>query len=698
MWKQMERYVFFPVLFFLLAGLCACQKEKEVIKEKEPDFVYPAEEVTAFGLGADGCLYVCEADERICGYDKTGVQIKEVSAEPGKYECLCVADGKLYAAVSRTVMESGYEIESSLLVEISLADGSVRSLYENALPSTITGMELVNGSLYFLELAPYSEAEAAALNDPEGGYLYYGERLMKLDPVAGEAEEITVERLKGFCKRDEEGLWLYAYDIDMAEFYFTEYNVKGGTFGERHHEGQTVDNYIRNLAYDNTYGKLLYVNGFKAAVLAVEPENAGNQASVFGTTALLKNWSALQYQDGYTYFLSDGKVTRIRNSNYIRENAPLKIYSTSFYDLPEGTGFNLNLEHVDEETMAMALMAGDSDYDMLVLSTAEPLARQIRRTGAYEPLNKVEGVAEYLDTGFDYIKEAATAENGAVWMLPYEVDSTVLLYHPEVCARYGTELESGYTYEKLIQLNRALEAAEETNPAYYELNSYRLLDVALEQYLVDYAVVNGSAQFDTELFRRYSMLIKEEYGRERGSSRYSQIVPGNMISMIGRPDEQIAADYAEYYSSVAVAMADKRFLSRKHGLIGGSTFGIFQYDFFRVKPLPSLEEEKPQKSIAEAVFLVLNPKSEHLEEAKEYLSVLAERLGQEESIYRTKELSGTYNALEQSVHALYGDARIVFSYPDDVFRAEYAKYLRGEKTLDEVIPELERKLDTYLKE
>lgn len=95
---------------------------------------------------------------------------------------------------------------------------------------------------------------------------------------------------------------------------------------------------------------------------------------------------------------------------------------------------------------------------------------------------------------------------------------------------------------------------------------------------------------------------------------------------------------------------------------------------------------------------MLNPKSKHLEEAKEYLSVLAERLGSEESIYRTKELGGTYNAFEQSVHALYGNARIVFSYPDDVFWKEYTKYLQGEKTLDEVIPELERKLNIYLKE
>lgn len=500
-------------------------------------------------------------------------------------------------------MESGYEIESSLLVEISLADGSVKSLYENPLSSTITGVELVNGSLYFLEMVPYEADESAALDDLEGGYSYYGERLMRLDPATRETDKVPAERLKGFCKKDEESLWLYAYDIDMGEFYFTEYNAKSGTCGERYYGGQAIDGFIRNLAYDNTYGKLLHVDEFKAAMVAVEPENAGNQTSVLGTEARLKNWSSLQYQDGYTYFLSGGKVTRVRNSNYIRDNAPLKIYSTSFYALPEGTGFNLNLEHVDEETMAMVLMAGDSDYDMLVLSTAEPLARQIRRTGAYEPLNTVEGVTEYLNTGFDYIKEAAMAENGAIWMLPYEVDCEVFLWHPEVCARYGTELESGYTYEKLFQLSRALEAAEKTAPAYYELSSYRLLHTALEQYLADYAVVNGSAQFDTELFRRYSGLIKGEYGREQAPSQYNWVAPGNVIGVGGKTEEQLAAEYAEYYSNVAAAIVDKRFLSCEYGLIGENTFRIFQYDFFKVKPFPPLEEEQPQKVLRRLFFL-----------------------------------------------------------------------------------------------
>lgn len=697
MWKQIGRYVLFLVLLVGSAGLCACQKEKEVIKEKEPDFVYPAEEVVSFCLDAESNLYTCEADGKsIRVYDKSGVKTREIPVEEGKYTNLCIEGDTLYSITFMSDEETGAKI--CTLVEIVPAENRRTILYQNPLVWAVNGMELINGSLYFMEKVVYDVGEAAELGDMEGGYSYYGEKLMRFDPVTREAEEVPAERLKGFCKKDEESLWLYAYDIEVGEFYFAEYNGKTGLCGEKYHGGQAVNGFLWNLVYDNTYGKLLYMDETKAAMLAVEPENANNRTSVLKTEARLENWSDLQYRDGYTYFLSGGQVTRVKNSNYIRDNVPLKIYSTSFYDLPEGTGFNLNLEHVNERTMAMTLMAGDSDYDMLILSTSEPLAQQIRRIGAYEPLNKVEGVTQYLETGFDYIKEAATTENGAVWMLPYEVDCEVLLYNPEVCARYGIDMEAGYSHEKLLELQKALAAAEAgAEPAYYELG-LRYGEI-MDQYLADYAVVDGSARFDTALFRHYSELIKKEYNQGGFFfSKYSRIAPGNVIEIYGKTEEQLAAEFLEYFSNVAAARVNKRSLFQKYGNGEMETFGFLNYDFLKAKPLPSLEEQNPQKSIAEAVFLVLNPKSKHLTEAKEYLSVLAERLGSEESICRTKELSGTYNALEQSLHELYGDARIVFSYPDDVFSTEYVKYLRGEKTLDEVIPELERKLNTYLRE
>lgn len=699
MQRRMKKYIFLLGLFMTVLILCACHKEKEVAAEKEPDFVYPAERIVSFCLDEESNLYTYEAGEEcIRVYDKTGVQTKEIPIvlpEIGEYTSLCLGDGVLYAVVSA---REGNLLLGSSLVEIALDDGSQRNLYENPYVFAVNKMELINGSLYLMEQEIMDLQEKALLDDWEGGYFYDGEKLKRFDLAAEEAEELPVDRIKGICKKDEESLWLYAYDAEVGEYYFAEYNGKTDTYGEKYHAGKAVNGFIWALAYDNSYEKLLYVDELKAAILAIEPAAANNQTSFLETKKRPENGNNLQYKDGYTYLLSAGKVTRVKNSNYIRDNKPLKIYSTSLYELPEGTGFNIALERVSAETMAMALMAGNSDYDLLMLSTAEPLAEQIRRIGAYEPLNKVDGVSQYFKTGFDYIKEAATAESGAVWMLPYEIDCELVLYNSEACARYGIDMETGYSYEKLMTARSVLAAKEASEPAYYEINLlYR--DI-WNQYLADYAVVNGSARFDTELFRSYSELVKKEYSQSTGVSWsiYNQVMPGNLIQMYGKTEEQLAAEFLKYFSNVAVAKVNKQKLSHLYGRIDDSAlFGLLTYDFFEAKALPSLEEKKPQKNIAGATFLVLNPKSERLAEAKEYLSALAKRMTEEESIYRTKKLNGTYNAPEQKVHELYGNAKIVFSYPDDIF-AEYLKYLNGEKTLDEVISELERKLNIYLRE
>ncbi|MGN1084347.1 MAG: hypothetical protein ACI4QX_05055, partial [Lachnospiraceae bacterium] len=365
----------------------ACNKGEKVEEEKEPDFVYPAEQVLAFCTDAESNLYTYEADGRsIRVYDKAGTMTKEVPVQDSRYTNLCTDGNTLYAFSSVANEETRKNAYS--LVGISMLDGSQEQLYENPLTWNVDSMEWINGSLYFLEKEVTDLAESAALDDLEGGYSYGGERLVRLNPATKEETELSVERLKAVLKKDENSLWVYAYDIEAGEYYFTVYDAKNGMFGEKYHVGKSMNGYINAFAYDEVYEKVLYVNVFKEAILAAEPMEANNQTSFYETAARPMSGNELQYRDGYTYFLSEGEVTRIKNSNYIRDNVALKIYSTSYYELPEGTGFNLNLEYVEEDAMAMALMAGDSDYDMLILSSGEPLAEQIRRIGAYEPLNQ----------------------------------------------------------------------------------------------------------------------------------------------------------------------------------------------------------------------------------------------------------------------------------------------------------------------
>jgi len=699
----MKRSAKFIILLFCMLGLLGCGKNKKSNEniEYEADFLYPVDGISAFCLDDEGNLYTyVEEASSICVFDKNGVQTKCVKTEPKKYYELCCGDGVLYAYVSENTDD--FFTSKPYLVEISLVDGVQKKLYESLDAWTVQGMECCNKKLYFIEKEPVDDLEAELLSDPSEEYYYNGEKLICYSTEIGRAEELSIERIKTIAKRDELTLWIYAYDMDYGKYYFAIFEPETGIVREKSYVGDYFNVFLERFAYDAENDKLVRGDEFISTLVAMSPENINSQSSFYTVEAEITGLNGLVCQNGRSYFLLNGEIHRIKNSNYIKDYEPLKIYYSSHeYKMPEGTGFEINMEEADEETMAMAMMAGDSDYDFLLLSTDSPVAEQIRRVGAYEPLNQVEGVESYLQKSFDFMRDAATDTNGAVWMLPCDVSCDVLVYNPELCKLYGVDLDAEYSNETLYRLQTALEEAEESGkPSYYRYNFLSDRSRVLESYLAEHAVVNGMVSFDTPLFRKYSEWYKAGVDNSNGKVyRYSYLNPGAEAPIFGATEEEVAAYFEEYFSRVAVVAADKKMLSQEYSVsMGGDAYGFFDYDFFSVKPMPALEADRQSENLADAYILVLNPKSSHLKEAKEFLTVLTERLNGEESIYRTKELTEEYNVSERTVHEIYGNSRIIFSYPDDVFWDEYVKYLNGEKSLDKVIPELERKLTLYLRE
>ncbi len=697
----MKRVMAYIVLLFCMLGVCGCKKNPDEKKtEKEADFVYPVNGVSQFCMDEEGNLYAYRKEAGcISIFDSSGAQTKNIPSDEKEYFTLCYGDDTLYAIVSGD--GEGVYSCGICLVEISLEDGSRKTLYENPKAWMAQDLFYGNGSLFFIEREPVDTVQADLLSDPTGEYYYNGERFLGFSLATGRAEEIPVERIRSVTKKDDRTLFVYAYDFEYGKYYFAPYDTEKGVLGEKSHVGDYFNVFLEDFAYDAECDKLLREDVFKSILVAMDPAEIDNQSSFYTVDGVLSG-TGLWCQDGRSYYLLNGQLHRIKNSNYIKEYEPLRIYyNTHVFTMPEGTGFEINMVEVDEETMAMSMMAGDGDYDFLLLSTDSPVAEQIRRVGAYEPLNRVDGVGEYLQESFAFMEEAATDENGAVWMLPCDISCDVLVYNPELCKAYGADLETEYSNEALWKLQQELEKAEESGkPSYYSYSFLWDRFRVTGRYLADYAVVNKKASFDTPLFRKYSQWYKEENLRERdGVYRYARLNPGAGAPRVGCAEEEVAAYFEDYFSGVALVATDKHTLSLEYSVnIGGDSYGFLDYDFFNVKPMPALEESESGSQLASAYILVLNPQSVHLAEAKEFLTVLTERLNAEESIYRTKELQGEYNALERKVHEIYADARIVFAYPDDVFEEEYLKYINGKKSLDEVIPELERKLNLYLKE
>lgn len=699
---MIRKWFFLTVIFlFGIFGLLGCSKgkdKKEVIIEA--DLKYPVKDASAFCLDEKGNLYAYSDElESICVFDKEGVQINSLKVESKQYHELCFFDGKLYALVT----EKSDEIfgGSFCLVEVSLKDGLLKILYQDPDLFMVQGMFGNKKGICFIG-KKVTSMEDELLSDPSGDYYYGGERLMCYSVETQEVKELDLERIKAIAPKDTSTLWVYGYDMEYGKYYFATYNVEKGTLGERNYVSDSFDVFLNSFAYDAGSDRLIRGDIFQCCLIAMNPKNINSRTEFYTTGAGLQLDYGLVCREGRSYYLLNGEIHRIKNDNYIKAYQPLKVYyNVHEFSMPKGTGFELDMIEVDEETMAMSMMAGDSDYDFLLLSTESSVAEQIRRTGAYEPLNEVPGVKDFLQNSFDFMGDAATDENGGVWMFPCDISCDILVYNPGLCQKYGIDLETKYSNESLLSAQKKLEQAEQSGtPSYYSYNFLRDCDRQTELYLADYAVVNGNACFDTELFRSYSVRYKEE--QKRGDNKYFQYAtlnPGGNAPGYGATGEEIKEYYDDYFSKVVFASVDKHKLTTKYShSIGDDSYGLLSYDYFKVKAMPSLEDNKTTQNIASAFLLVLNPNSAHLEEAKEFLSVLAEQLNGEESIFRTKNLTGEYSELEKSVHSIYEKSRIVFSYPEDVFREEYLKYINGKKSLNEVIPELERKLNLYLKE
>lgn len=687
------------VLFSAMSVFAGCaKKERQPGKEtgqpeKVSDVQYETGKVTAFCVDEQGKIYTCEdGAETINVYDAEGTKLSEIAVEDGtaagsRYTVLCAGEGVLYASDS---VEKG-------IVAIDSTTGERELLYATQDPGywSLLDMTVCNGNLYFIYQKPVELAEMQMLTDYAAGYNYIGERVVCLELATKKAEEMEVPGVKRLCKMSDSELLFYAYDAENG-FYYRVYDTETGSYSAEYEAKQELDLRMSAvMTYDDSMERLLYPDSVSGQLRAIDITKKASQTDFYSTGLSSFGTNSLQCVDGYTYFVVQGKVTRIANNNYIKKTEPLKIGSISrLYEPVGGLGYQVSLEYLESEEMALKLLAGDSDFDLMILSSEYDLARQIERTGAYVPLNEVEGVEAYLESCFDYIGEAATAENGAVWMLPYEVDTRVLVYQPELCEKYGVDFSEELTYTEFLEYLKVLQTVANEGECYIKIRTFWWQ--TLQEYIANYGVENGEAQFDTELFRAFAPKLKEMV--------FVEFHYGAEPSYIGiKTSEELRETVHSFFCSYAFGVLDKRDLEQKYGLLNYIsnvfyTASVFDFDFFEARSMPSIAKGEEKKGMAHTVFYVINPNSKRKEEAMEYISTLAKTLLETESIYRTEKLVGEYSKLEQQIHDVYGNAEVFFAYPEDVVGAEYMEYMTGEIELEEMIREAERKFNIYLKE
>ena len=73
----------------------------------------------------------------------------------------------------------------------------------------------------------------------------------------------------------------------------------------------------------------------------------------------------------------------------------------------------------------------------------------MKNSNSFYPLNDIPGIEEYLDRCFPYVREAATKEDGTIWMLPFLVFVDGMLVQEVKFLQDNIIFSDGVTCEKL---------------------------------------------------------------------------------------------------------------------------------------------------------------------------------------------------------------------------------------------------------
>lgn len=645
--------------------LAGCQKEteKEFLTTEREDFVYTVpEEVYAITADEAGILYTIrrmpmEASGEavpgniVEGYDMDGSLIcqQKLTFSLGDIQLPLIEDGKMYCI-------SNYNLVN-YLYEVDLATWEARQLTE--LPSYQRFMQMVRLGDYLYVLGQTGSSKTFALFPGVWSVNNQGEQIFRLNLAEEDSkpEMMKVEFPIGIYGIGQDRLMIYQYTEEKG-FGFLQFNQEEMTLTEYE---WTHAEYARDSLSGCGEG---YVCQKGLKVFYGTP--TGTQVQLLPENLLLMQPAVCQ--NGFVFLLGVNDTSAVRRiciANVMRDNKEICVLTDdSPNDFPYGCGYQMTTISAAPNEFALKVLAGDGDFDLFVLDTRNDCAYNLKENGAFYALNKVEGVKEYLDACFPYIKELAYNEDGDIWMIPVDVDIPGLAYNREFCKERGVD----YSTMNYMEFMEFIEKTEATEPEKIYISIGTILEPMLMQYLSKYDT------FDTELFRNHISKLKQIY---------TDATTWGYRNIFGRKLENGVP--TEFYLEF-VYNSDEFEEKAKDEVISWA---------YAPSGFPKLEEDI--SNVGTITLLAVNPKSANLKETLRYVTEYCRYMLTLQDSFLLKEES-TYtmeNAFVRDLYQLMAGATIEFRMSDEVYESTLWDYLEGEIGLEEAIAEIERKMKIY---
>ena len=446
----MGKHILLVAMILILAFLCCgCSHDKKMVNhieekleeskviEKDATYVYDIKDLDKYCFDESGIIYVLDGKNNcIRNYNPEGNQTREYTITSDKtISSFCYIEGKIYYIIYDSLYQ--LDLETGESVFCYQFEGDYFSF---------GGMVALKDALFILRTHQFKEEQMEIRYDEQDEYSYEGEELVCFDPSTLELEYIEIPNMKLITKKSDQELLIYAYD-EEGGFYFTSYEV-GDKWSEKKQYTNMKLGYLYNIAYDSVMERIICSN--EKGIFTTSELDFAKQSYIYEQNSGRINDNTLQYQDGFTYDIRqmDGfnKIVRLQNTALIKENPVLKAYTLNSSYQPNGFGYQIEYEELDETELATVLMAGDSDYDIAILDASHEISRNILDVGAYYSLNSFEGIEEFLNQCWDYVKDAALASDGSIWMLPIKVECPILIYNKNLSKDYAMDINALKTY------------------------------------------------------------------------------------------------------------------------------------------------------------------------------------------------------------------------------------------------------------
>lgn len=607
-------------------------------------FVYPMEDVYSFDVDEEGNLYSAAFNSDILKvYDPYGAEIGGKTLPSPYHTAIAVKDGEIFTLTANELYRNDEKIYSL-------------SFEDNA-----KDIRIVGDNIYLL----YTDSEADLSNAPMISPLkgWRGEKIIRIQISDSAVSEVKCEYPMLISSNDNE-LWVYGINEDGG--YIAP--VRGDETGESIPTGDDIPDSF--LAVDHA-GKYLFSRvseDLTFALCVIDPAE-GITNELMPNAAVL-DAGGIKSRDGYIYYLNryayaenKNKIERIRQSDYIKDNVPVKLLATDWFSyLPFGCGRTVVESRLSNEEFALTVLSQDRGFDACVLSSSQDFSQNFRDHGSFYALNDVPGVSEYVERCFPALRKAVTNADGEIWALPLSMNVPCAIYHEENCKTAGFS-PNGLTLEELIIESGRLFASD-TSRRDICISDKTAIPLLLRYELSgDTDALNG-AEFTKKMDFIRTEMSNELFGIDVSIEANNNIrfdFGVNMLTMLAE-DKPTQLDFS----------------------VSGN---IRAADIF--------EGANP----AECVFLCVNPSSDNLEAALEYITALCGYLSSKTNDFMLDDKSmysdGTYIS---ELFDIYRDSEIFFRIPDEILLEPVKQYRQGALNLDELIAEADRKLSAYLNE